>query len=437
VIEMRVSPEDGIPNGVNCTELMEFARLLEDYVDVYIVSYGMMGMPHLIPKMMAGPYHPYMHNLDYIKAFKAGLKRAKISAVGTLQNLDNCEYILSNGWADFTAMCRPFIADPELARKGARNQVGSIRPCVRCMMCGKRVSSWLTCSCSVNPFSGRESDFPDGAVPRTAKPKKVMIVGGGLAGLQAAWTGSEMGHDVTVYEKTDRLGGNFNHVGLLKLKQDARDFYNYFMPRAEGCGARFVMNTEVTRELVERERPDAIIVAAGAEYVRPDIPGVTLPHVHFAYEADEGKVQLGGRVVIIGAGVTGLESALQLARDGGHDILVADFRVQSEITDMTAAFELPALLSQENGAGLRYGVIVEEIAPDRLLCRDRETCKAFELPCDTVLLAAGLRPRREVFDELLHNGAVSECDIFVVGDAKRPRQIGQAINEAFDIITHI
>jgi 2,4-dienoyl-CoA reductase-like NADH-dependent reductase (Old Yellow Enzyme family)/thioredoxin reductase len=435
VLEMRVSPEDGIPEGVSCTELIEFCKLLEDYVDVFIVSYGMMGMPHLIPKMMAGAYFPPMHNLEYIKQFKSSLKRAKISAVGTLQNLENCENILSNGWADFAAMCRPFMADPDLVRKGARNQTDQIRPCLRCLYHG-RVASWYSLGCAVNPFCGREKEYPDGYVPKTQRPKKIMVVGGGLAGLQAAWTGTEMGHDVTVFEKTDTLGGNFNYVGLHPFKQDAKNFYNYFMPKATNCGAKFVLNTEVTPELVTAEKPDAIIVAAGAEHVRPEIAGVDLPHVHFAYIADQGKAAVGENVVIIGAGVVGLESALNLAREG-KTVTVVDYQANSEIRDISAKAELPMLLSREQGTKLIYSTIVEEIQSDKVICRDRRSCKTFELPCDTVLLAAGLRPRREVYDALFHHDAISECDIFMVGDVKSPRQIGHAINEAFDIITHI
>jgi pyruvate/2-oxoglutarate dehydrogenase complex dihydrolipoamide dehydrogenase (E3) component len=263
-----------------------------------------------------------------------------------------------------------------------------------------------------------------------------MVVGGGLAGLQAAWTGTEMGHDVTVFEKTDTLGGNFNYVGLHPFKQDAKNFYNYFMPKATTCGAKIVLNTEVTPELVTAEKPDAIIVAAGAEHVRPEIAGVDLPHVHFAYIADQGKAAVGDNVVIIGAGVVGLESALQLAREG-KTVTVVDYQANSEIRDISAKAELPMLLSREQGTKIIYSTIVEEIQRDKVICRDRLSCKTFELPCDTVLLAAGLRPRREVYDALFHHDAISECDIFMVGDVKSPRQIGHAINEAFDIITHI
>ena len=435
VLEMRVSPEDGLPEGVDCRELIEICKRLEDYVDIFIVSYGMMGMPWIINKMMADMYAPPMHNLEYIKQFKAAMKRAKISAVGTLQNIDNCEYILKNGWADFTAMCRPFMADPNLVRKAARNERDQIRPCLRCLY-HSRVASWYSIGCAVNPFCGREKEFPNGTVPKTEHPKKILIAGGGLAGLQAAWTGTEMGHDITVYEATDRLGGNFNHVGTLPFKTDAKAFYDYFMPKATACGAKFVLNTPVTKELVEREKPDIVIVAAGGEAVTPDIPGVDGPNVFFSTQADDHEIEPGKRVVIIGAGVVGQESALQLVRDG-HQVTVVEFKQAEELKDINAKHRLPALVQSEGDATYCFSTIVEEITDHSVKCLDRKTCRRFEIECDTVLLAAGLRPRKEVYEELLHNDAVSECDIYVIGDAKQPRQIGHAVNEAFDLITHL
>lgn len=436
VIEMRLSAENGIPEGVEFSELLEFARILEDYVDVFIVSYGMMACPPALSKMMAGPYFPEMHNLEYIKAFKENLKKAKVSAVGTLHSIENCEHILANGWADFTAMCRGFIADPEMPVKAARNQRDQIRPCLRCMLCMERVSSWTTLGCSANPYAGRELEFPKGKVEKVSDPKKVMVVGGGLAGLQTAWTGTELGHDVTVFEKTDKLGGNFNHVGDLQFKHIAKAYYDYFMPKATSCGAKFVLNTEVTRELVEQEKPDVVIVAAGAQHVKPPIKGIDLPHVEFAYKADTGGVELGKSVVIIGAGIVGLESALNLARKG-HEVTVVDLLQEQDFEFAFTRLELTNLVAEEENITVMYGVRIDEIAADKVLCRACDYSNPFELPCDSVLIAAGLRSNKAVYESILHNDAVSECDIYLVGDAISPRRIGQAVREAFDLITHI
>jgi pyruvate/2-oxoglutarate dehydrogenase complex dihydrolipoamide dehydrogenase (E3) component len=230
-------------------------------------------------------------------------------------------------------------------------------------------------------------------------------------------------------------------VGDHPFKQDARAFYDYFMPKATQCGAQFVLNTEVTRELVESEKPDVVIVAAGAEHVKPPIPGIDGAHVHFAYQADKGEFALGKKIAIIGAGTIGLESALRFVREG-HEVTVVDFVYPEDIESLTARFELPGLLAEEKSTEgkdveIRYGAVVEEITEDKLICRDRKTCTTFEVFCDSVLIAAGLRSRREVYEALLHNDAVSECDIYLIGDAKSPRQIGQAVNEAFDLVVHI
>jgi 2,4-dienoyl-CoA reductase-like NADH-dependent reductase (Old Yellow Enzyme family)/thioredoxin reductase len=436
VIEMRLSAEDGIPEGVLFPDLLEFAMILEDYVDVFMVSYGMMAMPSIVSKMMAGPFFPEMHNLDYVKAFKQHLSKAKVSAVGTLHSLENCEQILANGWADFAAMCRPFIADPDLARKGARNQAGEIRPCIRCMCCIERVSTWRTIGCSVNPFSGRELEFASGRMPRAAQPKKVMVVGGGLAGLQAAWTGTQMGHDVTVYEKEPILGGNFNHVGIHPFKHVTKAFYDYFMPRAAGCGAKLVLNAKVTRELVEREAPDVLVIATGAEHVLPPIKGVHLPHVRMAHEIDASPEGAGQSVAVIGAGAVGLESAYRLACLG-RDVTVVDHAYADEVAFSFPRFEMANLLAEMDNVRIIYGARIDEISAAGLLCTDRASGEGFQVACTDVLIAAGLRPRREVYDELLHNDAVSECDIHLIGDAAGPRQIGQAVNEAFDLMAHL
>ncbi|MBR2521862.1 MAG: FAD-dependent oxidoreductase, partial [Coriobacteriales bacterium] len=252
VLEMRISDEHDIPNGIPTEELVEMCRMYEQYCDIFMISYGMMGMPWLMNKMTADMYHPNMHNLPYIRAVKEGVKKAKVSAVGTIENIENAEMILANGWADFVAFARPFMADPNLVNKAARNKYDETVPCMRCNY-HARIAKWHRIGCAVNPFCGREGEFPKGYVPKTDRPKKIMVIGGGPAGIQAAITGAEMGHDITVYEKTDKLGGNFNHAPVLPFKGCVKKFYDVFMPKVEVAkanGAKFVMNTEVTKELV-------------------------------------------------------------------------------------------------------------------------------------------------------------------------------------------
>ncbi len=160
--------------------------------------------------------------------------------------------------------------------------------------------------------------------------------------------------------------------------------------------------------------------------MKPDIPGIDKSHVHFSYLADEGAVPVGMNVVVIGAGVVGLESALHLAREG-HKVTVLEFKAREDIRDITARARLPLLLSETGKAEILYRVIVEEIRDHSVVCRDRVTCRTFELSCDTVLVAAGLRPRREVYDALLSQQRGQRKYIFMIGDVKSPlnRPCGQ------------
>ena len=434
VLEMRISDEHDIPNGIPTEELVEMCRMYEQFCDVFLVSYGMMGMPWLMNKMTPDMYHPGLHNLPYIRAVKEGVRKAKVSAVGTIETPENAEMILAEGWADFIAMARPFMADPNFTNKMARNKADEIVPCMRCNYHG-RIAQWHRIGCAANPFCGREGEFPKGYVPKTDRPKKVMVIGGGPAGLQAAITGTEMGHEVTVYEKTDKLGGMFNHAPILPFKERVKAFYDVFMRRAANCGAKFVMNTEVTKELVESEAPDILIVAAGGEFNIPPIEGIDKPHVDLAYKADEGLVEVGEQVVIIGAGVVGLESALNLVRLG-KQVTVLEYKARNEIPGLAASWTLPDMIAEEGGQVI-YEVAVNQIFDDKVVYIERGTAAFREVSADTVLIATGLKPNRALLEEIYHNDAVSEADIYIVGDIKSSRTVGDAINEAFDIIAHV
>ena len=153
--------------------------------------------------------------------------------------------------------------------------------------------------------------------------KKVAVIGGGPAGIQALQTLCERGHDVTLYEMSDHLGGNVVPGSALPFKQDVKDYLDYLVCQANKAPARILLNTEATKQMLDAERYDALIIAVGSKPMVPPLPGIDKPHVHWAPEADSGKVKVGSRTVIVGAGAVGIECAIGLKR-AGKDVTVVE-----------------------------------------------------------------------------------------------------------------
>jgi len=161
------------------------------------------------------------------------------------------EEILSRGKVDFIAMARPFVSDPEFIRKILTGKSEDVRPCVRCNTCCGRSAFFKKTRCSVNPINGHEVKFPNG-VEKAKNKKKIMIVGGGAAGMQASITAVERGHEVVLYEKDDKLDGTLNHATDLEFKKDLKNFLEWIVRQTQKCGAKINLNSEVDEEVVKK-----------------------------------------------------------------------------------------------------------------------------------------------------------------------------------------
>lgn len=434
IIDLRMSGEDVIEGGLQAAEAVEISKMLEPYADIFTISCAFHNAPTSIAhRTSTCMYYPTMTLLEYTKQFRAALKNSKLVFTTNVMNLDNAEYVLENDMADFVGMFRPFLADPDIVNKYSRNQVSEVNRCIRCEYHGKFLSHHPM-TCAVNPFCGRELEFPNGKVTKTDEPKKVMVVGGGPGGMQAAWTATQRGHDVVLYEKESRLGGNLYKAAELPFKKEINYFTDYIISHVTKCGARIVLNTEVTPEIVKAENPDVLILAVGTEDVIPPIPGVDGKNVHFCHEADCKAVEVGHNVVIIGAGHVGMETAMQLSRDG-HDVTVIEQQPFAGVAPKRGAFGAPQEnIVHENGGKTLYQCEVEQIGEKELRYR-APNGKRITIPCDTVLLAAGTRPLKKTVDELRH--VIAEGDVYLIGDLTQSGNIGHAVNTGFDIAAHL
>ena len=431
VIEYRVSADEIHPDGMHFEETKHFLKMLDDMVDIVNVSAGLHSHLQYYRNWFPNMYMPRMLNVHYAAALKKIL-RCKVTAVGAIMNLTNAEKILQEGWADFAAFARPLMADPDMVRKYAKSTPEEHRPCTRCGYCGRRVGANKTLSCAVNPKLGREDELEDGEVRLARVKKTVAVVGAGPAGLQAALTLTERGHDVVLFEESGRLGGNLVAAAAMDLKTDMKDYLIWLVRQAEARLHDIRLNTRATADVIRALNPDALIIAAGARPFVPDVPGVELPHVRWAADADMGRCAVGGdNLVLIGAGSLGLESAVTQT-GGGKKVTVLELR--DAIPMGGDAGELLTLL-RERGTPVLTGRRVTAILPDRVVCIVEATGALEEHPCDTVLISAGLVSRRDVVEELRH--LLPETEVSIVGDAKQPRSLGDAVHDGFNAALNI
>ncbi|SHI12418.1 2,4-dienoyl-CoA reductase [Sporobacter termitidis DSM 10068] len=441
VIEFRISADEIAPEGMHFDETLKMIEYLQDHIDILHVSAGLHSDFDFkyYRNWCQNFLMPRGFNVHYARDVKKAFPNLLVTTVGSITSLDLGEEILANGWADFVAMCRPLMADPDMPRKYAQNRPEDRRPCLRCDAC-TRFFPPRPLNCAVNPYSGVFKEIKDGVVPKAPVKKKVAVVGGGPAGLYAMMALCDRGHDVTLYEKTNQLGGSVVPAAHAPFKIDCQDYLKWLLREVTKYPAKILMNTEASKEILDKEAYDAIIVAVGSKPIVPSkIPGISKPHVHWAPDAEMGKVPVGNKLVIVGGGAVGLEAAIDF-KQMGKDVTVIEMLdtekhfVSLRQSSKHAGDEMLAIM-EEQRIPLHLNNRLEEVRDDKIICKDLATGELVEYPCDTVLLALGMTPLTDVADALRHSAA--ETDVFIVGDAKAVGNISTATNGGFQAAIHI
>lgn len=431
----RMDGEDGIEGGIKINEAIEQAGyLIEAGADALHISSGIREGHHWqFPTLMQQP-----GCLTHLSAAIKKAVKVPVIAVGRLGNPFVADEVLREGKADFIAMGRQLLADPALPNKARDGKFDEIRPCICCNIgClfrsarsayplksinleGKRGSapSDYSATCAVNPMCGHENDMQ---IKPAVKSKKVLVIGGGVGGMEAACTLAERGHQAHLYEKSNEMGGQWNIVAA--YQPDVGRLINYFQNRLSKAGVKIFKNTTATAEQILAEKPDAVVVATGAKPIVPSIPGVNGKNVVLATDVLTGRVETGVEAVIIGGGSVGLDVAYYLLKKGKRPIIIEKLpRIGAGMGSTTRMIYKEIIIDNRvpfytNAEPLN----INENGINIMWDKDIEFIKA-----DSIILAMGFKPDTTVANSL--RGLVKE--VYQIGDCIDVRNVNAAIHEA-------
>lgn len=440
VIEYRISADEYKEGHMHFKDTLEFINIIRDKVDILHVSGGLhdvIGDPVAMMPMHLPYTFPHMYNVHWAGKIKKEFPQIYVTTVGAVMNVQQAEEIVSSGTADFVAYMRALIADPDMPHKFAEGREDDHRPCIRCACRYPDKYGVFVWNCSVNPFRGKTVKYPENRVPTAAEKKKVAVIGGGPAGVQAMLTLVERGHDVTLYEKSSEIGGNVIHASKDPRKADVKEYLMYLRRQVEKSPAKVVMNTEVKPADLISEDYEAILVAIGSVPIKPDIEGISSSHVMWAPDAEKEGVQVGDSVVIIGAGAVGVQTAVCLAMQGKSVTIVevADkLNLTGSVTGLGGALALQIELKEYNVKVL-FKTAVERINNKSVMIRSLDTNAMNEIYADSVLYAVGMKSLKK--EAQTFRSCTTNTRLYLIGDCYDQAEIRGAVHSAFNVAAEI
>ena len=427
-IDIRISGSERMPGGYDISTGIEIAKALDGKVDLIHVSAGSQQDEYSAVLMHPGAFQKHGENAGLAAEIKKHVKTPVVT-VGAFSEPDKMEAFLEESGVDCIAMGRALIADPFLPRKIMRGKVEDITPCLRCGECQSGLMRNKTMRCAVNPYIGREMEYFH-PIP-TRETKKLLIVGGGPAGMQAAITACERGHKVTLVEKSGRLGG-LKYADNADFKYNIRRYRDMTAAKVMALPIDLRLNTVVTDELVAEVQPDAILACVGADPWALPVPGADGQNVIFGAELQKNDPRVGQRVVVIGGGLIGCEEGIALAREG-HEVTILEMQEElcpdcGRMHRLNVLHQIEVAETLTTATGLRCtGIDAQGVT-----AVDGEGRES-KFPADTVVMCAGMRPRSAEVERLSRYCA----EFYVCGDAARARQIGQATRDGYDAVVNM
>jgi len=353
-----------------------------------------------------------------------------ISTVGRINDPYVAADILSRGDADLIGLARTLLCDPDFVKKTMEGRIREIRRCTACCYCFDQLMSVIMkgdreaqIKCAINPELGREGE---NLIQPASQKKHVVIIGGGPAGMETARVAALRGHDVTLLEKEDKLGGMVNLAVIPPHKEELNNIIDYYTYQMEILPVEVKLGEAFTPKKIEQVKPDVIVIATGAEELIPDIPGIAGKNVITAVDLLKGNASVLDNVVVIGGGLIGVETAEYLA-DQGKKVTVIEM-LKSVATDVGPSTRWGLLSRLKKKVGILTLNTVIEVREGAVVVRDQDGNER-EISADTVVLAAGLKGQKDWADLFKQSGV----ELHIIGSCNEPGQIVEAVADAFAV----
>ncbi len=418
---IKLSSEEKVPGGMTISDTKIFAKYFEDAgydaIEATICNYASLDW------MSAPEDVPMGFNAYNAAQIKEGVS-IPVFSIDRINTPEIAEDILETGKADFVSISRQSLAEPFFPNLVREGKISEINPCINCLQsCMGYMTDpkHLQACCLVNPRVGHEAEYKFDQAP---KAKNVLIAGAGPAGLYAAYVAARRGHKVTVYEASEHLGGQFRIAAFPPAKQLLTGPLRFWTQEGRKYGVRYVMNTPVTKELIEQEKPDVVILATGSKAVKPHIEGIDAENVFMANDVLEGKVRVGRNVLIAGAGLVGLETSDFLRERGGRKSTLIDMLPAVNYGVLGVGTHLKARLDSNDTKYILGAKIKKFTADGAVYEKDgkEQTASGF----DSIIIAMGSKSYNPLEAEVKD----SAPEVYVIGDATEAGQANHATEQA-------